>query len=270
MRMHLVAGRFFDERDQSGGPVVFVISQRMADTYFAGGDPIGASMRLSNDSAQTGTVIGIVRDVEHNGLTSATDPTFYAVHSQFHQSAQFTPRTMSLVVRTSGDPLALLRPVREQVRALDPQLPIAHVRTMDDIVSGSIASQRFSMLLLGAFGSLAILLVVVGIYGVVAQLVAARQQEFGVRSALGATPRMLVRMSLTDGLRQTAIGLAIGAIAALMLTRLMREMLYGVAPNDPVTFTTALLVTGTVAMAASYLPARRAGRVSPASALSVE
>jgi predicted permease len=268
MGLHLVAGRLFEDRDRDGGPVVFVISQRMADKYFAGRDPIGANMRLSNDSAQMGAVIGVVRDVEHNGLTSATDPTFYAVHSQFHQSAQFTPRTMNLVVRTSGDPLALVGSVREQVHSLDPEIPIAHVRTMDDIVSSSIARQRFSMLLLGAFGVLALILAVVGIYGVVAQLVAARRQEFGVRAALGATPTALVRMSLWDGIQQTAVGLAIGTIAALMLTRLMQGMLYGVSPNDPATFAVALLLTGAVAMAASYLPARRAGRVDPASALS--
>jgi putative ABC transport system permease protein len=248
--------------------VVFVISQRMADRYFAGRDPIGASMRLSNDSAQMGTVIGIVRDVEHNGLTSLTDPTFYAVHSQFHQSAQFTPRTMNLVVRTSGDPLALVRPVREQVRALDPEIPVAHVRTMDDIVRSSIAKQRFSMLLLGAFGALALSLAMVGIYGVVAQLVAARRQEFGVRAALGASPDALVRMSLWDGIRQIAVGLSVGAVAALMLTRLMQGMLYGVSTSDPATFALALLITGAIALAASYLPARRAGRVDPASALS--
>jgi putative ABC transport system permease protein len=240
----------------------------MADKYFAGRDPIGASMKLSNDSAQTGAVIGVVRDVEHNGLTSVTDPTFYAVHSQFHQSAQFTPRTMNLVVRTSGDPLALVPAVRAQVRALDPEIPVAHVRTMDDIVRSSIAKQRFSMLLLGAFGALALLLAMVGIYGVVAQLVAARRQEFGVRAALGASPTELVRMSLWDGIRQIAVGLSIGAIAALMLTRLMRGMLYGVSNTDPATFVVALVLTGLIAMAASYLPARRAGRVDPASALS--
>ena len=144
------------------------------------------------------------------------------------------------------------------------------MRTMDDIVRRSIARQRFSMLLLGAFGLLALVLSVVGIYGVVAQLVAARRQEFGVRAALGASPATLVRMSLWDGMRQTGVGLAIGAVAALMLARLMHGMLYGVSPTDPVTFAVALLLTGRVAMAASYLPARRAGRVDPASALSTE
>ena len=268
MGLHLVKGRWFDDRDRDGAPIVFVISQRMADRYFAGRDPIGASMKLSNDSAQMGTVVGIVGNVEHNGLTSTTKPTFYAVHSQFHHSAQFTPRTMSLVVRTSGDPLALVSAVREQVRALDPQIPVAHVRTMDDIVRSSIAKQRFSMLLLGAFGALALLLAMVGIYGVVAQLVAARKQEFGVRAALGASPTALIRMSLWDGIRQIGAGLSIGAFAALMLTRLMQGMLYGVSTSDPATFLAAMLITGAVALVASYLPARRAGRVDPASALS--
>jgi putative ABC transport system permease protein len=124
------------------------------------------------------------------------------------------------------------------------------------------------MLLLGAFGALALSLAMVGIYGVVAQLVAARRQEFGVRAALGASPDALVRMSLWDGIRQIAVGLSVGAVAALMLTRLMQGMLYGVSTSDPATFALALLITGAIALAASYLPARRAGRVDPASALS--
>jgi predicted permease len=268
--LHLVSGRWFDERDQTSTPLVFVISQQFANKYFAGRDPIGGRIQLMSDSTPWVTVVGVVRDVEHNELTAAAPPMFYAVHSQYQQVGRFTPRTMSLAVRTAGDPLALASAVRAQVRALDPQMPVAQVRTMDDIVRGSIARQRFSMLLLGAFGLLALVLAVVGIYGVVAQLVAARKQEFGVRAALGASPRALVRISLLDGLRQTAAGLAIGALAALLLTRLMRGMLYGVTTSDPMTFALALLITGAVAMAASYLPARRAGRVDPASALGVE
>ena len=268
--LHLVAGRWFDERDQTGTPLVFVISQQFANKYFAGRDPIGGRVQLMSDSTPWVTVVGVVRDVEHNELTAAPPPMFYAVHSQYEQAGRFTPRTMSLAVRTTGNPLALASVVRAQIRALDAQMPVAHVRTMDDIVSSSIARQRFSMLLLGAFGLLALVLAVVGIYGVVAQLVAARKQEFGVRAALGASPRELVRISLVDGLRQTAAGLAIGAVAALLLTRLMRAMLYGVTTSDPVTFALALLITGAVAMAASYLPARRAGRVDPAGALGAE
>jgi predicted permease len=270
MGLHLVAGRWFDERDQAGTPPVFVISQQLANKYFAGRDPIGGRIRLMSDSTPWVSVVGVVRDVEHNALTAEPNPMFYAVHSQYLSVAGFTPRTMSLAVRTLGEPLALAHSVRAQIRALDPQMPVAHLRTMDDIVSNSIARQRFSMLLLGAFGVLALLLAVVGIYGVVAQLVAARRQEFGVRAALGATPRALVRISLRDGMRQTAAGLAIGAVAALMLTRLMQGMIYGVTTSDPVTFVLALVITGAVAMAASYLPARRAGRVDPASALGAE
>lgn len=270
MGLHLVAGRWFDERDQTGTPPVFVISQALANKYFAGRDPIGRRIQLMSDSTPWVTVIGVVRDVEHNALTAAPNPMFYAVHAQYQQVGGFTPRTMSLAVRTKGDPLALARTIRDQVRALDPQMPVAHVRTMDDIVGASIARQRFSMLLLGAFGVLALVLAVVGIYGVVAQLVAARSQEFGVRAALGATPSALVRISLRDGIRQTAAGLVIGALASLLLARLMQGMVYGVTTSDPVTLMLALLITGAVAVAASYLPARRAGRVHPASALSAE
>ncbi len=267
MGLHLVSGRWFDERDQAGTPFVFVISEAMAKKYYAGRNPIGGRMQLMTDSTPWVTVVGVVRDVEHNALTAAPNPMFSAVHSQFEQVGKFTPRTMSLAVRTTGDPLALTASVREQIRALDPELAVAHVRTMDHIVRSSIARERFSMLLLGAFGLLALLLSMVGINGVVAQIVAARRQEFGVRAALGASPRALVRISLLDGMRQTAAGLAIGAIAALVLSKLMRGMIYGVTTSDPVTFAVALVITGAVATAACYLPARRAGKVDPASAL---
>lgn len=270
MGLHLVSGRWFDERDRTGTPPVFVISQALANKYFAGRNPIGGRIQLKSDSTPWVTVIGVVRDVEHNALTAAPSPMFYAVHSQYQQVGRFTPRTMSLAMRTSGNPLALAPSVREQVRALDPQMPVAHVRTMDDIVGASIARQRFSMILLGAFGALALVLAVVGIYGVVAQLVAARRQELGVRAALGASPATLVRIALRDGMRQTLAGLAIGTVVALMLTRLMQGMLYGVTTSDPVTFVLALLITGAVAMTASYIPARRAARTNPASALGAD
>jgi ABC-type antimicrobial peptide transport system permease subunit len=141
---------------------------------------------------------------------------------------------------------------------------------MDDIVRGSVAPQSFGMLLLAAFGALALVLAMVGIYGVVAQIVSARMPEFGVRSALGATPASLVRLSLANGARQTAAGLVLGLIAALALSRLLSGILYGVAPNDPATFAAAIAATGIAAVAACWIPARRAGRADPARSLQAE
>ncbi|MGH7623184.1 MAG: FtsX-like permease family protein, partial [Gemmatimonadaceae bacterium] len=269
MGLRLVSGRVLDERDQADSPPVVVISRRLAEKYFAGRDPLGGRIAFQANSS-VATVVGVVEDVEHNSLTADEKPMFYAVESQWRTLGGFTPHTMHLVARTTGDPLALAGAVRASVHALDPEIPVAQLRTMDDIVQSSIAQQRFAMLLLDAFGALALLLAVVGIYGVIAQVVATRRQEFGVRLALGASPSALVRLSLLDGVRQAGVGLALGAIAALVLTRLMRGMLYGVTPTDPATFVIALLVTGIIATVASYLPARRAGRVDPASALSIE
>jgi putative ABC transport system permease protein len=270
MGLRLISGRTFDERDQTDSPPVIVISERMAEKYFAGRDALGGRVQLSRPNGPWAIVVGVVRNVEHNSLIATEKPAFYALESQWHAEVGFTPRTMNLVVSTVGDPLALVRAVRGQVRALDPQVPLAHVRTLDDIVQSSVSQQRFAMLLLDAFAALALALAVVGIYGVIAQVVASRRQDFGVRLALGATPDALVRLSLWDGVRQTGAGLVLGALAALVLTRLMHGMLYGVTPTDPATFAVALLVTGVVATAAIYLPARRAGRIDPASALGAE
>jgi predicted permease len=270
MGLRLVAGRFLDERDDASGAPVLVISRRLAETYFAGRDPLGGRIKVGSPDSPWTTVVGVVDDVEHNALTGERKPTFYAPHAQFHLSTGFTPRTMSLAIAATGDATALVRAVRDQVRELDPQVPMDNVRTMDEIVRGSVAPQRFGMMLLTAFGGLALLLAMVGIYGVVAQVVSARTQEFGVRAALGATPASLVRLSLATGARQVAAGLALGVVAALALARLLPGILYGVAPNDPATYLAASLATGIAALAACWIPARRSGRVDPAAALQAE
>jgi predicted permease len=267
MGVKLLRGRFFDERDHAGGALSIIINRRLAEKYLAGRDPIGTRIQIGNRNAPPTTVVGVVESVQHNALTADVKPMFFAPHAQFPTTVGFAPRTMSLVVKTSGDPLTLVHAVREEVRALDPQIPVSQVRTMKEIVRASVAQQRFSMLLLGAFAGLALLLAIVGIYGVVAQVVTARASAFGVRAALGATPGNLVQLSLWSGLRQTVVGLALGAGAALALTRLMTGLLYGVAPTDPLTFALALTLTGLAATAASWIPARRAGRVNPANAL---
>jgi ABC-type antimicrobial peptide transport system permease subunit len=174
---------------------------------------------------------------------------------------------MSLVVHTGGDPRSLIAPVRAAVHGLDPRLPIAEVRTMDDIVGEAIAAPRFAMRLLGLFGVLALVLAAIGIYGIVSQAVASRAQELGIRAALGATPRDLVVLSLGAGVRQALVGVVLGVVAALAMSRAMAGMLHGVTPTDPLTFGVVVVVTATVAIAASLGPARRAGRVDPMAVL---
>jgi putative ABC transport system permease protein len=157
--------------------------------------------------------------------------------------------------------------VREVIRGLDPRLPVSDIRTMDEVVAASIAAPRFAMGLLGLFGTLALLLSAIGIFGIVSQVVSARSHEFGIRVALGATPRDLMLISLQTGIAQTLVGLAVGVGASLLLTRAMVGLLHGVTPTDPLTFGAVILVTGTVAVLASVGPARRAARIDPMTVL---
>jgi putative ABC transport system permease protein len=177
---------------------------------------------------------------------------------------------MSLVVKVDGDPRAFIGPVRGIVKAVDPRLAVSEVRTMQDIVNAAIGGQRFAMETLGTFGAVALLLSAIGIFGIVAQVVASRFQEFGIRAALGATPADLTAIGLRSGLRQAMVGLVVGMAVALMLTRVLGALLQGVTPNDPLTFAAVIVVTGVVAVLASLAPAYRAGRIPPNSALRAE
>jgi ABC-type antimicrobial peptide transport system permease subunit len=174
---------------------------------------------------------------------------------------------MSLIVRTNGDPKTLIASVTSAVRAVDPRLPVSEVRTMMDIVDAAIGGQRFAMQTLGVFGVVALVLSAIGIFGIVSQVVTSRFHEFGIRAALGATPRELMTIGLRTGLRQTMTGLGVGVVAALLLTRVLRGILHGVTATDPLTFAMVIVATGLVAIAASLGPARRAGRVDPSVAL---
>jgi len=268
MGLQLLKGRVLGEQDRLDAPLAMVINRAFAEKYLAGRDPLGRRVRIGgSDSTKTYTVVGVVENVTHNGLTKEVKPQFYATIPQFATAPGNTTRSFTLVVKTAGDPMALARPIREIVRAIDPRLPVSEIRSMEEVVGSSIAAPRFAMGLLGLFGALALLLSAIGIYGIVSQVVAARSHEFGVRLALGATPGDLVRLSLGAGVRQAVAGLAVGVGAALLATRLMQGLLHGVAPTDPVTFAAVVAVTGAVAVLASVGPARRAGRADPAAVL---
>jgi putative ABC transport system permease protein len=261
MGLRLTQGRFFDDRDRMDAPPAMIVNKRFTELYLAGRPPLGTRVRIGGpDGAPQYTIVGVVDNVKHNGLTREVKAQFYAPQPQFATNPGNTSRTMTLVVRGDRDPKELIGPVRGVIKGLDPRLPISEVRTMNEVIQQAIAAPRFAMELLGLFGVLALLLSAIGIFGIVSQVVASRTQEFGIRAALGATPRNLLMLSLGSGVRQAAAGLTVGVAAALALTRTMTTMLQGVTASDPMTFVTVVAVTAVVAVGASLIPARRAAK----------
>jgi putative ABC transport system permease protein len=177
---------------------------------------------------------------------------------------------MTIVVRTSNEPLALVSAVRNELQQMDAEQPMASISTMDELLAGTLSRSRFTMLVLGVFAALALILACVGIYGVIAYSVTQRTQEFGIRMALGANRSDVFRLVLSQGTRLTLLGIGLGIVAALVVTRLMATLLYGVSATDPLTFTAVALLLAVVALAACYIPARRATRVDPIVALRYE
>lgn len=264
MGLRLREGRFLDVRDDLTGPLSLVVNRRFVDLYLEHRAPIGARVQIGGNGNQPQyQIVGVVDDVHHNTLTSEVKAQFYATVAQFARSPGNTVRSLSLVIRTTGEPNAVIEPVRAVIHALDPRLPISEVRSLDEIVAGSIAAPRFAMQLLAVFGVAALLLSAVGLYGVVSHAVALRQQEFGIRAALGAKPGQLLRLSLGAGLRQTALGIGIGVVAAVGMSRLLGSLLQGVTPTDPLTFGSVVGLTALMALGASAVPARRAARAEP-------
>jgi putative ABC transport system permease protein len=267
MGVRLIEGRTFSQSDGFDARPVAIINQTMARQYWPDGSALGRRFRLNGPDAPWIEIVGVVRDEKHAGLAASVNRKWYRPHAQWTQSLTSPIRGMTLVVRTAGPPLALVRGVREAVRAVDPGLPVAEVRTLDAVVDQSIARQRFTMLLLGGFAAVALTLGAVGVYGVVASWVTERTQEIGVRMALGATRAQVTALVVQQALVPTGAGALAGGAAGLVLTRLLRDLLYGVGPDDPLTFTAAALGLALVAVGASWLPARRAAGVDPVGAL---
>ncbi len=268
--LRLAEGRLLDERDGMEAPLAMVISERLAEKYFAGRDPLGSHIRIGGRDAPGYTVVGVVGDVRHNALDAEVKPTFYATQAQFAVSPGFAPRTMSLMVRTAGDPRLAAGQILRAIRGVDPRLPVSEVRTMQQVVEASIASPRFGRLLLGAFAALALLLTIVGTYGVVAQVVAMRRREIGIRMAVGASPTRVVLHAMRSGLQPAAFGVAVGILLALALARVLAGLVYGVATRDPLTIALAAATALAIATLASLVPASRAALVDPASSLREE
>jgi putative ABC transport system permease protein len=269
MGISLLQGRGFSVQDKVDSPAVALVSETMARRFWPDQDPTGRRLTpgspTSTDPNDWITVIGVVKDVRQFELVSEARPQMYL---SYVQAGFFAPN--DLVVRTDLDPLSLASAVRRAVWEVDKDQPVSKIRTMEEIVSESVARQRFSMMLLGVFAALALALAAVGIYGVMSYSVAQRTREFGIRMALGAQRSDVLKLAVGQGLKLVLVGIAIGLGAAFLLTRVMSSLLFGVSATDPLTFITISLVLVGVAVLASFIPALRATKIDPMVALRYE
>jgi putative ABC transport system permease protein len=240
------------------------VNQEFMRRFFDGKNPIGRHVQLSGDPGKTREIVGVVGTIKHGSLSESPRAAMYV------SIDQLPPPDMTVVLRSSGNPAQLSSALRDAVLSLDPNQAISTIRSMDDVVSGSVAQPRFASQILGLFAVLALLLAAVGLYGLIAYTVSQRTHEIGIRMALGAAPRDVLKLVIGQGLKLAITGAAIGIVGALALTRLMQGLLFQVSPTDPVTFIGVTALLTIVALVASYLPARRAMRVDPMIALRYE
>jgi putative ABC transport system permease protein len=265
MGIPLIQGRAFSPDELAAEKHVVIINSTFAQRYFPGSDPIGQKITIDmKDTNVPSEIVGVVGDIHAGALSAAPWPTTYWPYPELAYSQ------MTMVVRTETDPLALAPPAREIVQGLDKDEPISHVATMDQLISDSVARSRFSTILLAVFAALAMILACIGIYGVMAYATAQRRNEIGIRMALGAQPRDVLRLILGQGAKLALLGAAIGVVGGLLLTRFLKSQLYGIAATDPLTFAAATVLLVAVALAACYIPARRAMQVDPMVALRYE
>jgi putative ABC transport system permease protein len=267
LEIPLRSGRLLTDRDTTGVPDAAVINETLARKYFAGENPIGKRVTFGDPQAKDAewfTIVGVVGDVHGTRLNA--EP-YAQIYSSFRQTPR---RAFSLIVRTAGEPTAMLRTIREQIWALDRQQPLYNVRTVDEVLAQSIARPRFNMLLITILAGVALVLAAVGIYGVISYSVSQRSHEIGVRMALGATAGDVLRLVVGQGMLLAGIGLALGLLAAFGLTRIMSSLLFGVSVTDPITYFGLALLLGAIALLACYIPARRATKVNPVVALRAE
>ena len=270
----LYAGRDFTDADNGvldltklqdpSRPLKLIVNKALVDRFLPGENPLGKRLGIFWGQTLVGEIVGVVGNVRYRSLSEQEEPTFYWPEAQ-------RPRgDMYLVVRTAGRPTSWVGAIRGAVRSLDPDVPATDAETLDEVISISSSRTRFSLILLGAFAGIALLLAAIGLFGVVAYTVAQRTQEIGIRMALGARPAGIVGMVLRGGLALVLTGLVAGAGAAAALTRFLSAQLYGVKPTDPLTFTLVALTLGLIAFVAVLLPALRASAVEPVTALRYE
>jgi predicted permease len=270
MGVNVLEGRTFTDADRADGQLVAIVNETMAKKHWPGKSAIGGTLKLLAEELPWATVVGVVRDVRSRGFLNEVPPTMYFPQAQAGRTAWYVPSQMWLVIRTRGEPSAIAGTVRSIIREIEPAAPIATVQTMDDAVSASVASRRFTTSLIAGFAVIALLLAGLGVYGVITYSVNQRQFEMGIRMALGASRSKVVSLVLGEGLRTAAIGAAIGLALSVAVTRLLRAMFVGVSPGDPLTLVAVTLVLLGVALTAAWLPARRASSVDPVRAIRSE
>jgi putative ABC transport system permease protein len=267
----LLGGRLFDSRDNRQTPKVVIINQTAARRYWPNDNPIGKRILSGLDENQWSTVIGVVGDVKHAGLDADTNPeTYYHFLQIPPEVMNFAESTMALVIRTSTDPAAMTSAVRQELRTIDPGQPVFNVHVMQDLIQGSVAQPRFRTFLISAFAGLALALATLGLYGVVSYSVSQRTTELGIRVALGAEPGSIVKLVVFRAAGLAAIGLVIGVGVSLAGSRIIARFLFSVSPTDPITLAGTCLIILLVALTASLVPALRAAKVDPATALRAE
>jgi putative ABC transport system permease protein len=263
LEIRLQRGRVFQESDGVASPPVVIINEVLARQYWPDQDAIGKRMVL-NISPEWREVIGVVKSVRQLGLSDELRPELY------FPFAQFPAASLTLVVRTNGEPLNFVTAVRDQVQAIDKDQPISNIHTMDELLGKTLSQPRFNLILLAIFAGVALLLAAVGIYGVMSYMVMQRTQEIGIRMALGAQTRDVLKLVIGQGMRLALLGVSIGLAGALALTHLLKALLFGVSTTDPLTFVVIGLVLAIVTLLACWIPARQATKVDPIIALRFE
>jgi len=264
MGIPILRGRGFTDHDTASTPLVVLINTTLAKRYWPNENPLGKRIRLGDTTGPPRTIVGIVGDVDHQGLDDPPDIQVYT------PQMQFTDGFMQLAVRTSVDPASLTAAVRNEIRAVDPDVPIYQIATMRQLISSSVSQRRFTLVLLAGFAAIALLMSAIGIYGVMSYTVTQRTQEIGIRVALGAQTSDVLKLVIRQGIRLVLVGVVSGLIGAFALTRLMEGLLFGVKATDPLTFAGIALLLISVALLACYIPARRAAKVDPMVALRYE
>ena len=265
MGIPLLKGRDFTVRDSKDAPDAMIINDMLAERFFPGEDPVGKRIQIFPDATRWRDIVGVVGNVKLLGLDAETNPTIYVPYGQNPYPAAL--RNVFLVARTSSDPKSLIASIRSELKSLDKDIPVSQVQTMEEVISGSLAQRRLSMSLLVVFAALAAGLSAVGIYGVMAYTVAQRTHEIGIRMALGAEQKDVIKMVMGDGAKLTLAGIGAGLAVAVGLTRFLQSLLYQVSATDTVTYASIALLLTVVALLASYMPARRAAKVDPMEAL---
>jgi predicted permease len=262
LKIKTLAGRTFTSGDLAGSAPVVIVNREFAKKYLRGSaldHQVICHFDFSNGAART--IVGVVEDVQSTSLDAPLRPQVYIPEQQMPYPG------LSLVIRTKGDPVTMLPALKREVKALDPRLALANIRTLDDVFAESLARQRFSVTIIAVFAASALLLAMVGLYGVIALSVGQRRREIGVRMALGARPSDVLRLVLREGLRITLVGTTLGLLGAFALSRVVTSLLYGVSATDAPTYAASAAAIVVVTLLATFIPARRATRVDPTSAL---